>query len=67
MQVCNGIGTTIDSKYINLEPKHVVMNDSEVVIANNLSFTIWQYNIPCATNRAAINLSADNSVQNDQK
>ncbi|KAL3990454.1 hypothetical protein ACH3XW_31845 [Acanthocheilonema viteae] len=66
MQICNGIGTTIDSKYTNLEPKHVVMNDSEVVIADNLSFTIWQYNIPCAVNRE-INLSADNSIQNDQK
>ncbi|EJD74175.1 WD repeat protein 35 [Loa loa] len=65
MQICNGIGTTIDSKYINLEPKYVVMNDSEVVIANNLSFTIWQYNIPCATSRE-VNLSVDSS-SSDQK
>lgn len=66
MQICNGIGTTVDSKYINLEPKHVVMNDSVVVIANNLSFTIWQYNIPCAKSRE-ISSSADDSISNDQK
>ncbi|VDN93551.1 unnamed protein product, partial [Brugia pahangi] len=66
MQICNGIGTTIDSKYINLEPKYVAMNDSEVVIANNLSFTIWQYNIPCVINRE-INVNVDDSMTNDQK
>ncbi|CAG9538621.1 unnamed protein product [Cercopithifilaria johnstoni] len=66
MQICNAIGTTIDSKYLNFEPKHVVMNDSEIVIASNLSFTIWQYNNPCAINRTD-NLSADNSIQSDQK
>ncbi|VDM14708.1 unnamed protein product, partial [Wuchereria bancrofti] len=66
MQICNGIGTTIDSKYINLEPKYVVMNDSEVVIANNLSFTIWKYNIPCVINRE-VNVNVDDSMSNDQK
>ncbi|VDK76030.1 unnamed protein product [Onchocerca ochengi] len=65
MQIYNGIGTTIDSKYINLEPKHVVMNDSVVVIANNLSFSIWKYNIPYVINRDA-NLNA-NSNPNDEQ
>lgn len=51
MQICNGIGTPVDSKYTNLEPKYVAMNGSEVVVANNLSFIVWQYNIPRASTR----------------
>uniref|UniRef100_A0A915PI34 WD repeat-containing protein 35 n=1 Tax=Setaria digitata TaxID=48799 RepID=A0A915PI34_9BILA len=64
MQICNGIGTTVDSKYINLEPKYVAMNDSEVVIANNLSFTVWKYSVPCAV-KQKINPSIDNSLSYD--
>ncbi|VDK58903.1 unnamed protein product [Gongylonema pulchrum] len=51
MQICNGIGTPVDSKYTNLEPKYVAMNGSEVVIANNFSFIVWPYNIPRASTR----------------
>uniref|UniRef100_A0A0R3RYI0 ANAPC4_WD40 domain-containing protein n=1 Tax=Elaeophora elaphi TaxID=1147741 RepID=A0A0R3RYI0_9BILA len=66
MQICNGIGTTVDSKCISLEPKYVAMTDSQVVIANDSSFSIWQYNIPCAISRTA-NSSTDDSIANDQK
>lgn len=62
MQICNGIGTSVDFKCTNLEPKYVAMNDSEVVIANNLSFFIWRYNIPRSSNRKLDNFAANSNA-----
>ncbi|VDM97214.1 unnamed protein product [Thelazia callipaeda] len=68
MQICNGIGTTLDSKYFNIEPKYVAMNETQVVIANNLSFTTWQYSIPYASSQGYNTQSdASNSFENTEQ
>ncbi|VDM42438.1 unnamed protein product, partial [Toxocara canis] len=57
MQVCNGIGTPVDSKYIDLEPKFVAMNASEVLVASADAFFLWRYVVPRSSFRDALSTS----------
>jgi WD repeat-containing protein 35 len=49
LQLCNGIGTPIDFKYVDIEPKYVTMNAHEVLIASTDSFFLWRYVVPRKT------------------
>lgn len=51
LQVCNGIGTTVDSKLINLEAKYVTMNASFILVASNNAFMVTRYVIPSSSLR----------------
>eukprot|EP00929_Paragymnodinium_shiwhaense_P008039 TRINITY_DN111964_c0_g1_i1.p1 TRINITY_DN111964_c0_g1~~TRINITY_DN111964_c0_g1_i1.p1 ORF type:complete len:1227 (-),score=335.65 TRINITY_DN111964_c0_g1_i1:276-3956(-) len=41
--ICNDIGSPMDSKYLNIEPLHVSMTNSHVVIASEDIVYIWNY------------------------
>ncbi|VDK51291.1 unnamed protein product [Anisakis simplex] len=61
MQICNGIGTPVDSKYIDLEPKFVAMNGSEVLVASADAFFLWRYVIPRSSRRESLPTSTNTS------
>lgn len=46
LNICNSLGTTVDSKYVDLKPQFVSMNSNYVVIANQSQFLLWQYHTP---------------------
>jgi len=41
--LCNSIGTSLDSKYIDLAPAYVAMTTSHVVVASRQAFYMWQF------------------------
>ena len=41
--LCNAIGSPVDSKYIDIEPKHIAMTEHHVVAANDDTLYVWQY------------------------
>eukprot|EP00928_Gymnodinium_smaydae_P071095 TRINITY_DN54772_c0_g1_i1.p1 TRINITY_DN54772_c0_g1~~TRINITY_DN54772_c0_g1_i1.p1 ORF type:complete len:1239 (-),score=345.63 TRINITY_DN54772_c0_g1_i1:123-3839(-) len=41
--VCNDIGSPVDSKYIHIEPQHVVMTNYHIIIASEDVVYIWMY------------------------
>jgi len=41
--VCNDIGSPVDSKYLHIEPLHVTMTNSHVVVASEDVVYIWMY------------------------
>ncbi|KAK0405878.1 hypothetical protein QR680_018247 [Steinernema hermaphroditum] len=65
-QICNGIGTPVDYKYIELEPKHLAMNSKSVLIASNDRFSIWNYTVPRKTKMEFASLfKAENTVESN--
>ena len=44
--LCNALGTPVDSKYINLEPRLVSMTATHVITASDTSFILWPYRTP---------------------
>lgn len=51
LQLCNGIGTPVDYKYLDFEPSFVTMNSTFVVVATKEAFFLWPYTIPRKLNR----------------
>lgn len=49
LNICNSLGTTVDSKYVDLKPQFITMNNSHVIVANQSQFLIWQYYTPKST------------------
>jgi len=49
MQLCNSIGTPVDSKSLNITPMLVTMNSSVVIAASHDSFVVWHYTVPRKT------------------
>uniref|UniRef100_A0A0K0FYV2 ANAPC4_WD40 domain-containing protein n=1 Tax=Strongyloides venezuelensis TaxID=75913 RepID=A0A0K0FYV2_STRVS len=47
---CNSIGTPLDFKYFEIEPKYVSINGSAVLIVSSDCFYLWYYTIPRKTN-----------------
>jgi WD repeat-containing protein 35 len=41
--VCNDIGSPVDSKYLHIEPTHVAMTNSHVIVASEDVVYIWMY------------------------
>jgi len=41
--ICNDIGSPIDSKYLHIEPLHVAMTNSHVIVASEDVVYIWMY------------------------
>ena len=44
--LCNALGTPVDSKYVNLEPRLVAMTASHVITTSESSFILWHYRTP---------------------
>lgn len=49
MQLCNSIGTPVDSKSLNITPLYVAMNATVVIAASQDSFVVWHYTVPRKT------------------
>lgn len=45
VMLCNSLGTTIENKYINIEPIHISMNKVFVIIASHEHIYVWQYRV----------------------
>ncbi|GMS87190.1 hypothetical protein PENTCL1PPCAC_9365, partial [Pristionchus entomophagus] len=45
-QLCNGIGTPVDFKTLEIDPKFVEMNATAAVFASPESFVIWHFSLP---------------------
>ena len=43
VQLCNSIGCPVESKSISIEPKHVAMNATHIIIASEDCIYYWQY------------------------
>jgi len=41
--VCNDIGSPVDSKYLHIEPLHVAMTSSHIIVASEDVVYIWMY------------------------
>ena len=41
--LCNAIGSPVDSKYIDVEPVHMTMTQTHVIVASNDVIYVWQY------------------------
>jgi len=41
--VCNDIGSPVDSKYLHIEPLHVAMTNTHVIVASEDVVYIWMY------------------------
>jgi WD repeat-containing protein 35 len=41
--ICNDIGSPVDSKYLHIEPQHVAMTNSHVIVASEDVVYIWMY------------------------
>uniref|UniRef100_A0AC35UH30 ANAPC4_WD40 domain-containing protein n=1 Tax=Rhabditophanes sp. KR3021 TaxID=114890 RepID=A0AC35UH30_9BILA len=66
-QICNSIGTAVDTKYVHFEPLYVAMNDKAVIISSNENHIIWYYSVPRKMPLASALLKggkAINTVQN---
>ncbi|CRL00247.1 CLUMA_CG013520, isoform A [Clunio marinus] len=49
INICNSLGTTVDSKYVDLKPQFLAMNLTHVIIASQSQFLCWQYHTPKST------------------
>lgn len=49
LSICNSLGTTVDSKYVDIKPQYITMNSTHVIIANQSQFLLWQYHTPKST------------------
>lgn len=41
--LCNAVGCPLEQKTINIEPRHVTMSQTHVIVANNDTVYYWQY------------------------
>lgn len=41
--ICNDIGSPVDSKYLHIEPQHVMMTNYHVIVASDDVVYIWMY------------------------
>ncbi|GMR34389.1 hypothetical protein PMAYCL1PPCAC_04584 [Pristionchus mayeri] len=46
VQLCNGIGTPVDFKTLEIDPKFVEMNSTSAVFASPECFVIWHFSLP---------------------
>lgn len=44
--LCNALGTPVDSKYVDLEPRLVTVTASHVVTTSSDAFILWHYRTP---------------------
>ncbi|XP_046383004.1 WD repeat-containing protein 35 [Ischnura elegans] len=61
--LCNAIGTPVDTKYINVEPFWISMNNSYVFAASKDRFLLWRYRTP--KSRSTVEVSA--AMLNEKK
>uniref|UniRef100_A0A1I7X466 Intraflagellar transport protein 122 homolog n=1 Tax=Heterorhabditis bacteriophora TaxID=37862 RepID=A0A1I7X466_HETBA len=62
IQLCNGIGTCVDFKYVDVEPRCVGLNGTWAVIAGTESYFIWRFVVP---KRNAMNLGRSADIKED--
>lgn len=46
MDICDSIGTPVDTHQINIQPFHASINANSVVVASTDSFLVWHYSVP---------------------
>ncbi|KAI6243756.1 WD repeat-containing protein 35 [Aphelenchoides fujianensis] len=46
MEICDSIGTPVDSTHFNIQPFHIAINSTSVIVASTDSFLVWHYSIP---------------------
>lgn len=46
MEICDSIGTPVDSHHINIQPFHTSINSTTIVVASMDSFVVWHYTVP---------------------
>lgn len=46
--ICNDIGSPVDSKYIQLEPLHVAMSNTHIIVASEDCVYVWMYKAPAS-------------------
>ncbi|OXU20972.1 hypothetical protein TSAR_008652 [Trichomalopsis sarcophagae] len=46
LYVCNAISTPVDTKYLDLEPNQVAMNQNMVIAASKSNFLLWYFRAP---------------------
>ncbi|KAI6210654.1 WD repeat-containing protein 35 [Aphelenchoides besseyi] len=49
MEICDSIGTPVDTAHINIQPFHIAINATTVIVASTDSFLVWHYSIPRRT------------------
>jgi WD repeat-containing protein 35 len=49
LNICNSLGTTVDSKYIDLKPQFLAMTGTHVIVASQSQFLLWHYHTPKST------------------
>uniref|UniRef100_UPI00358FD466 WD repeat-containing protein 35 isoform X2 n=1 Tax=Myxine glutinosa TaxID=7769 RepID=UPI00358FD466 len=43
--LCNDIGTQLDSKYLDTEPRHIAVTRTHVVVASRTEIYVWHYRV----------------------
>lgn len=43
LELCNAIGSPLDTKFVGVEPMYNAMSKTHIVVANNDYVYIWQY------------------------
>ena len=41
--LCNGIGSPLDTKYINIDPTSIAMTKTHIIVASSDHIYTWQY------------------------
>uniref|UniRef100_A0A914MD46 Anaphase-promoting complex subunit 4-like WD40 domain-containing protein n=2 Tax=Meloidogyne TaxID=189290 RepID=A0A914MD46_MELIC len=56
MQLCDSIGTPVDSHTTNVPCSVVAMNASVVIVASTESFIVWHYSVPRQENTTTVSI-----------
>lgn len=43
LELCNSIGSPLDTKLVNIEPKYTCMTKTHVIVCNSDFVYLWQY------------------------
>ncbi|KAI1714229.1 WD repeat-containing protein 35 [Ditylenchus destructor] len=62
LQLCDSIGTPVDTQSTNVQPDYVAMNGSVVAVASQDTFTVWHYTLP---RKSEASYKAPNKEQNN--
>lgn len=41
--LCNAIGSSVDTKYINIQPQYIAMTKTHVIVASEKIVYVWHY------------------------
>ncbi|PAV64134.1 hypothetical protein WR25_05628 isoform C [Diploscapter pachys] len=61
VQLCNGIGTAMDFKHIEVEPRYLALNSLACVVASTEQYFIWHYTLPKRSTLLGVNSALQSS------